>query len=56
MAGSYHAGKFLRPHGKSGKVYFPEDGTAYFRTDTIALRHDQAGGKPSHENAISSAN
>ena len=32
MAGSYHAGKFLRPHGKSGKVYFPEDGTAYFRT------------------------
>ena len=33
MAGSYHAGKFLRPHGKAGKVYFPEDGTAYFRTD-----------------------
>jgi hypothetical protein len=32
MAGSYHAGKFLRPHGKAGKVYFPEDGTAYFRT------------------------
>ena len=30
-AGSYHAGKFLRPHGKSGKVYFPEDGTVYFR-------------------------
>ena len=26
VAGSYHAGKFLRPHGK-GKVYFPEDGT-----------------------------
>jgi hypothetical protein len=33
VAGSYHAGKFLRPHGKSGKVYLPEDGTAYFRTD-----------------------
>lgn len=33
VAGSYHAGKFLRPHGKAGKVYFPEDGTAYFRTD-----------------------
>lgn len=33
LAGSYHAGKFLRPHGKAGKVYFPEDGTAYFRTD-----------------------
>jgi hypothetical protein len=32
-AGSYHAGKFLRPHGKTGKVYFPEDGTVYFRTD-----------------------
>lgn len=33
MAGSYHAGKFLRPRGRSGKVYFPQDGTAYFRTD-----------------------
>lgn len=33
LAGSYHAGKFLRPHGKAGKVYFPEDGTAYFQTD-----------------------
>jgi hypothetical protein len=32
IAGSYHAGKFLRPHGKTGKVYFPEDGTAYFKT------------------------
>jgi hypothetical protein len=32
IAGSYHAGKFLRPHGKNGKVYFPEDGTAYFKT------------------------
>ena len=34
IAGSYHAGKFLRPHGKAGKVYFPEDGTAYFKTDS----------------------
>jgi hypothetical protein len=33
LAGSYHAGKFLRPHGGSGKVYFPEDGTVYFRPD-----------------------
>ena len=33
IAGSYHAGKFLRPHGRNGKVYFPEDGTTYFRTD-----------------------
>lgn len=33
LAGSYHAGKFLRPQGKTGKVYFPEDGTVYFRHD-----------------------
>jgi hypothetical protein len=33
LAGSYHAGKFLRPHGTGGKVYFPEDGTVYFRHD-----------------------
>jgi hypothetical protein len=33
LAGSYHAGKFLRPHGRSGKVYFPEDGTVYFKPD-----------------------
>jgi hypothetical protein len=31
MATSYHAGKFVRPHGRSGKVYFPDDGTVYFR-------------------------
>src|SRR5271166_7147125 len=33
IAGSYHAGKFLRPHGKAGKVYFPEDGAVYFKPD-----------------------
>jgi len=33
VAGSYHAGKFLRPHGRAGKVYFPEDGTVYFKPD-----------------------
>jgi len=33
FAGSYHAGKFIRPKGKRGKVYFPEDGTAYFRAE-----------------------
>jgi hypothetical protein len=33
LAGAYHAGKFIRPKGQSGKVYFPEDGTAYFRFD-----------------------
>lgn len=32
MAGSYHAGKFLRPHGRQ-KVFFPDDGTVYFRPD-----------------------
>ena len=31
LAGSYHAGKFIRPHGRSGKVYLPQDGTVYFR-------------------------
>ena len=33
LAGSYHAGKFTRPRGKSGKIYFPEDGTVYFHAD-----------------------
>ena len=33
LAASYHAGKFIRPRGRSGKVYFPEDGTVYFRPD-----------------------
>jgi hypothetical protein len=33
FAGSYHAGKFLRPHGRSSKIYFPEDGTVYFKSD-----------------------
>ena len=33
ITGSYHAGKFLRPHGKGGKVYLPEDGTIYFKPD-----------------------
>jgi hypothetical protein len=33
IAGSYHAGKFLRPHGVNGKVYFPEDGTVYFKAN-----------------------
>jgi hypothetical protein len=33
IAGSYHAGKFLRPHGLRSRVLFPEDGTVYFRPD-----------------------
>jgi hypothetical protein len=31
LAASYHAGKFVRPHGANGKVYFPKDGTVYFQ-------------------------
>jgi hypothetical protein len=33
IAGSYHAGKFLRPHGRSRRVFFPEDGTVYFEAE-----------------------
>ncbi len=33
IAGSYHAGKFLRPHGIDGKVAMLEDGTVYFNAD-----------------------
>ncbi len=33
FAAAYHAGKFLRPQGRGGKVYFPEDGTVYFAAD-----------------------
>ena len=45
IARSYHAGKFLRPHGRSGKVYFPDDGTTYFRTD--ASRYGAIKPRPS---------
>lgn len=31
LATSYHAGKFVRPHGVGGHVYFPEDGTVHCR-------------------------
>jgi hypothetical protein len=34
LASSYHAGKFLRPKSKINKVYFPEDGTVYFKSDS----------------------
>ena len=33
LAGSYHAGKFIRPQGRHGKVFFPEDGTVCFKAD-----------------------
>lgn len=31
LATSYHAGKFIRPRAGAGTVYFPQDGTVYFR-------------------------
>lgn len=31
LAGAYHGGKFLRPHGVQGRVYFPQDGVVYFK-------------------------
>ena len=55
LAGAYHAGKFIRPNGRSGKIYFPEDGTVYFRADpkrygrikplanSICEKHDMFG-------------
>ncbi len=30
LAASYHAGKFIRPHGAGARVIFPEDGCAHF--------------------------
>ena len=33
LASSYHAGKFTLPRASEGKIYFPEDGTVYFRPD-----------------------
>lgn len=44
LATSYHAGRFLKPRGKAGKVYFPEDGTIYFRLD--AARWERSRLKP----------
>jgi hypothetical protein len=33
LAASYHAGKFLQPRDPSRRVYFPEDGTVYFKVE-----------------------
>jgi hypothetical protein len=33
LATSYHAGRFLGPRNPRRRVYFPEDGTLYFRAD-----------------------
>lgn len=38
LAASYHAGKFIRPHGADSHVYFPEDGTVH-----CAVRPDRYG-------------
>ncbi|UDF31482.1 UNVERIFIED_ORG: hypothetical protein LHK14_09200 [Roseateles sp. XES5] len=36
MATVYHAGRFLQPRSPREKIYFPEDGTAYFQpTETL---------------------
>jgi hypothetical protein len=39
LAASYHAGKFVRPHGRSAKVYFPQDGTIYFKARAERYGH-----------------
>ena len=33
LAASYHAGRFLQPGNPRRKVYFPQDGTVYYRPD-----------------------
>lgn len=33
LATSYHAGRFLQPGNPRRKVYFPQDGTVYYRPD-----------------------
>ncbi len=33
LATSYHAGRFLQPGNPRRRVYFPEDGTVYYRVD-----------------------
>lgn len=47
LACAYHAGKFLRPHGQNGKIYFPEDGTAYFKP-----RAERYGAIKPHTNSL----
>lgn len=36
LAAAYHAGHFLQPRSPKQKVYFPEDGSVYFRPDSHA--------------------
>ncbi|MGH2411842.1 MAG: hypothetical protein ACRDGS_15995, partial [Chloroflexota bacterium] len=37
LAASYHAGKLILPHNPRRKVYYPEDGSLYFRPDPAAF-------------------
>ncbi len=45
LAVSYHAGKFIHPGDPGARVYFPEDGTVYFRPEASygKLRPKSAG-------------
>ncbi|MCX7299679.1 MAG: hypothetical protein NTX73_04745 [Rhodobacterales bacterium] len=35
LATSYHAGRFLQPGNPKRRVYFPEDGTVYYKVDPV---------------------
>lgn len=37
LAASYHAAKLILPHNPRRKVYYPEDGSLYFRPDPAAF-------------------
>jgi hypothetical protein len=37
LAASYHAAKLILPHNPRRKVYYPEDGSLYFRPDPTAF-------------------
>jgi hypothetical protein len=51
LAASYHAGKFIRPHGRGPRVVFPEDGTVYF-----AARPERYGAiKPQRASIVDAA-
>src|SRR5947209_19728260 len=39
LAASYHAAKLILPHNPRRKVYYPEDGSLFFRPDPAAFAH-----------------
>ena len=47
IAVSYHSGKFLRPHGRTQRVYFCEDGVVYFRPNLRKYRESEIKPVPS---------